>query len=100
MLDEHNPLVKTFRHARDLLEEHNGIDVSIRIIGANKEDQVQYEMPHTEELAILVVGELKKTRPGVKTVPVALQIRKSTFSPGRENPQTSVPTLTRWLSVA
>lgn len=58
LLDEHNPLVKIFRHARDILEEHKGIDVSIRIVGANKGDPIQYEMPHTEELAILVVGEL------------------------------------------
>lgn len=40
MLDHHNPLVKTFRRARDLLEEHKGIDISIRIIGANKGDQI------------------------------------------------------------
>ncbi|WVZ80033.1 LOW QUALITY PROTEIN: hypothetical protein U9M48_027548, partial [Paspalum notatum var. saurae] len=58
MLDQYNPLVKTFRHARDLLKEHNGIDVSIRIIGADKGDLVQYEMPHTEKLAMLIVGEL------------------------------------------
>ncbi|KAJ1283306.1 hypothetical protein BS78_03G118400 [Paspalum vaginatum] len=58
MLDQYNPLVKTFRHARNLLEEHNGIDVSIRIIGADKGDPVQYEMPHTEKLEMLIVGEL------------------------------------------
>ncbi|KAJ1283951.1 hypothetical protein BS78_03G166600 [Paspalum vaginatum] len=33
MLDECNPLLKIFRRARDLLETHKGIDVSIRIIG-------------------------------------------------------------------
>jgi hypothetical protein len=58
MLDEYNPLAKIFRHARDLLEQHKGIDISIRIIGANKGDRIQYEMPHTEELAMLVVGDL------------------------------------------
>ncbi|KAJ1272975.1 hypothetical protein BS78_06G244600 [Paspalum vaginatum] len=58
MLDQTNPLVKVFRHAHDLLEEHNGIDVSIRIIGAKKGDRVQYEMPHGEELAILIVGDM------------------------------------------
>jgi len=58
MLDEYNPLVKTFRHARDILEEHNGIDISIRIIGASKDSAIQYEMPHTEELAIVIVGDL------------------------------------------
>ena len=58
MLDQYNPLVKTFRHARDLLEQYNSLDISIRIIGADKGDPVQCQMPHTEELAILVVGEL------------------------------------------
>lgn len=36
MLDKYNPLVKVFRHARDLLEEHKGINISIRIIGAKR----------------------------------------------------------------
>jgi hypothetical protein len=58
MLDEYNPLVKVFRHARDLLEEHKNIDISIRIVGANKGDPIQYEIPHTEELAMLIVGDL------------------------------------------
>jgi len=58
MLDESNNLVKIFRHAHDLLEQHKGIDISIRIIGANKGDQIQYEMPHTEKLAILIVGDM------------------------------------------
>jgi hypothetical protein len=58
MLDEYNPLAKIFRHARDLLEQHKGIDISIRIVGANKGDRIQYEMPHTEELGMLVVGDL------------------------------------------
>jgi hypothetical protein len=64
MLDKCNPLVKKFRHARDLLEENNGIDISIRIIGAQKGDPTQYEMPNTEDLAMLIVGDLnlEKTR--------------------------------------
>jgi hypothetical protein len=57
MLDSNNPLVKTFRQARDLLEKHNGVDISICIIGANKGDQIQYEMPHSEELAILILSD-------------------------------------------
>ncbi|WVZ98426.1 hypothetical protein U9M48_043872, partial [Paspalum notatum var. saurae] len=57
ILDTYNPLVKVFRHARDLFERYKGIDISIHIIGANKGDPIQYEMPHTEELAMLIVGE-------------------------------------------
>jgi hypothetical protein len=40
MFDKNNPLVKAFRHARDLLEKHNGVDISIRIIGATKGDRI------------------------------------------------------------
>ena len=57
MLDKCNPLVKIFRHARDLLEKHNGIDISIHILGAEKGDPIQYEMLHTEDLAMLIVGD-------------------------------------------
>lgn len=57
MLDN-NPLVKIFRHARDLLEQHNGVDISIQIIGASKGDRIEYEMPHSDELAILIVGDV------------------------------------------
>ncbi|CAO2038896.1 unnamed protein product [Urochloa humidicola] len=58
MLDQYNPLVKKFRFARDLLKEYNGIDVSIRIIGADKNDPVQFEMPNSDELALLIVGDI------------------------------------------
>lgn len=58
MLDQYNPLVKKFRFARDLLKEHDGIDVSIRIIGADKNDPVQFEMPNSDELALLIVGDV------------------------------------------
>jgi hypothetical protein len=53
MLDQYNPLVKKFRP-----EQYKGIDISIRIVGAKKGDPIQYEMPHTEELAMLIVGDL------------------------------------------
>ena len=53
MLDQCNLLVKKFHFARDLLKERNGIDVSIRIIGADKNDLIQYEMPNSDELALL-----------------------------------------------
>jgi hypothetical protein len=58
MLDQCNPLVKKFCFARDLLKEHNGIDVSIRIIGADKNDPVQFEMPNSDELVLLIVGDI------------------------------------------
>jgi hypothetical protein len=62
MLDQYNPLLKIFRHARGLLEEHKSIDITICIIGAYKGDTIQYEMPHTEELAMLIVGDLNQEK--------------------------------------
>jgi hypothetical protein len=56
MLDENNPLVKTFRHTRDMLEKCKNIEPRIRIVGSNKGDPIQYEMPHAYELALLIVG--------------------------------------------
>jgi hypothetical protein len=62
MLDQYNPLVKIFRHARDLLEKNKDIDISIRIIAPNKNGPIQYEMPHAEDLAMLIVGDLNLER--------------------------------------
>lgn len=40
------------------MKQHNGVDVSIRIIGASKGDPIQYEMPSTDDLAVLIIGDL------------------------------------------
>lgn len=40
MLDDHNPLVKTFRMAKDRLKDHGEENVAIRIIGAREGDPV------------------------------------------------------------
>jgi len=58
MLDQYNPIVKEFRHARDILREHEGVDVSIRIVGTDGQELTEREMPNINELAILIVGEL------------------------------------------
>ena len=57
MLDEHNPLVKKFRMARDRLKEYPDENLAIRIIGARDGDPVQYNLPTCDELALLVVAD-------------------------------------------
>jgi hypothetical protein len=57
MLDAHNPLAKQFRLARDRLAENGDEEFIIRIIGAREGDPVQYNLPTTEQLAMLVVGD-------------------------------------------
>jgi hypothetical protein len=56
MLDTHNPFAKKFRIAKERLTEHADEEFIIRIIGA-KEDPVQYDMPTTDDLAMLVSGD-------------------------------------------
>ena len=57
MLDEYNPLVKQFRMARDLLARHGDQRVAVRIVGATKDDPVQFDVQVADELAALVVGD-------------------------------------------
>ncbi|XP_066333255.1 uncharacterized protein [Miscanthus floridulus] len=57
ILDAHNPLAKQFRLARDRLEENGDEELVVRIIGAREGDPVQYNLPTTEQLAMLVVGD-------------------------------------------
>jgi len=57
MIDQHNPLARQFRHARDRLHEHGDEEFIIRIIGAREGDPVQYNLPTVDQLAMLVVGD-------------------------------------------
>ncbi|KAL6633537.1 hypothetical protein ACP70R_026208 [Stipagrostis hirtigluma subsp. patula] len=57
MLDEHNPFAKKLRMARERLQEHGDEEFVIRIIGAKEGDPVQYNLPTSDELAMLVVGD-------------------------------------------
>lgn len=57
MLDDHNPLAKQFRLARDRLAENGDEEFIVRIIGAKEGDPVQYNLPTTDQLAMLVVGD-------------------------------------------
>jgi hypothetical protein len=58
MLDDYNPFAKKFRMARDRLSDYENEDFIIRIIGAREGDPVQYSLPTTDELAMLVCGDL------------------------------------------
>ncbi|AQL00816.1 Retrotransposon-like protein, partial [Zea mays] len=57
MLDTHNPFAKKFRIAKERLIEHADEEFIIRIIGAKEGDPVQYDMPTTDDLAMLVIGD-------------------------------------------
>jgi hypothetical protein len=55
--DLHNPFAKKFRMARDRLAECEDENFIIRIIGAREGDSVQYNLPTTDQLAMLIVGD-------------------------------------------
>ncbi|AQK72025.1 Retrotransposon-like protein [Zea mays] len=57
MLDTHNPFAKKFRIAKERIIEHADEEFIIRIIGAKEGDHVQYDMPTTDDLAMLVIGD-------------------------------------------
>jgi hypothetical protein len=57
MLDTHNPFAKKFRIAKERLTEHADEEFIIRIIGAKEGDPVQYDMPTTDDLAMLLIGD-------------------------------------------
>ena len=57
MLDTHNPLAQKFRMARDRLEQHSDENFVIRIVGPQEGDPAQYNLPSTEQLAMLIVGD-------------------------------------------
>jgi hypothetical protein len=57
MLDRYNPFVKKFRTARERLQDHPDEKFIIRIVGAKEGDPVQYNLPTTDDLTMLVVGD-------------------------------------------
>ena len=63
MLDVHNSLVKKFRMAKEVLAENKYAEVAIRILAPGKDDGPQFNLPSTDELACLVVGEITLETP-------------------------------------
>lgn len=57
MLDDHNPFAKK-KMARVRLSDYEDEGIAIRIIGAQEGDPVQYNLPTTDELAMLICRDL------------------------------------------
>ncbi|XP_076899690.1 uncharacterized protein LOC143553626 [Bidens hawaiensis] len=58
MLDSQNVLVKTYRMARDSLQENPHIDLKLRLIANRQKDGRTYNLPTTSEVAALIVGDI------------------------------------------
>nr|XP_043611899.1 uncharacterized protein LOC122583573 [Erigeron canadensis] len=61
MLDEHNPLVKQYRMARDRFQQDNQENFTLRLIGRRNKDGRQYDLPTADEVAALIVGDIGTT---------------------------------------
>ncbi|PIA25525.1 hypothetical protein AQUCO_11200032v1 [Aquilegia coerulea] len=57
MFDENNALVRVFRSARDKYIESHVVDLRIRLIGTRNRDARQYNLPSSNEVAALIVGD-------------------------------------------
>ncbi|KAF8090552.1 hypothetical protein N665_0473s0004 [Sinapis alba] len=60
MMDEHNCLAKFFRRARDYHEANFGKDFMIRLL-PDKEKKKEYDMPTTDEVASIIIGDMSST---------------------------------------
>jgi hypothetical protein len=58
MLDQHNQFAQLFRMARDKLADGNSEEFVIQIVGPKEGESAQYSLPTTDQLAMLVVGDL------------------------------------------
>ncbi|XP_076960289.1 uncharacterized protein LOC143636628 [Bidens hawaiensis] len=58
MLDSQNHLVKSYRMARDCIEQNPCIELKLRIIGNRQKDGRTYNLPAASEVAALIVGDI------------------------------------------
>ncbi|XP_047949388.1 uncharacterized protein LOC125195255 [Salvia hispanica] len=57
MLDEYNVLVKSFRLAKEMINQHNPPNVKLKLLGKRGRDGRTYNLPSVSEVAMLVVGD-------------------------------------------
>lgn len=58
MLDEHNPLTKAFRNARDRFDSTDCPNLKLKLIGRRDKDGRLYNLPTASEVAALIVGNI------------------------------------------
>ncbi|XP_025692541.1 uncharacterized protein [Arachis hypogaea] len=57
MLDDNNVLVKAFRMVRDSLAREPNNTIKLRLLGKRGKDGRRYNLPNTDEVAALIVGD-------------------------------------------
>ncbi|GJZ48942.1 uncharacterized protein Tco_0603132 [Tanacetum coccineum] len=76
VLDLLNPLVKSFRVARDRYNDNQQIEFKLKLIGKRDKDGRQYNMPTMSEVAGLIVGDEDSCR---NDRDIVLQTREGGF---------------------
>jgi hypothetical protein len=57
MLNDNNKLVKVFRYARERLEQAGNQRITLRLLGCDAIQDVQYNLPSSSEVAAIIVGD-------------------------------------------
>jgi hypothetical protein len=57
MLNGTNQLIKAFRYAQEHIESELGQEITLRLLGCNTRNDVQYNLPSNGEIAAIVVGD-------------------------------------------
>jgi hypothetical protein len=57
MLDVHNELVKAFCCAREHIEQTHNSEITLHLLGCNTRHDVQYNLPSSGEIAVIIVGD-------------------------------------------
>ena len=58
ILDETNALVKLFRTIRDRYKETEIHSIRLRLIGRRNSDNSQYDLPNSNDIGGLIVGDI------------------------------------------
>jgi hypothetical protein len=62
MLNGNNQLVKAFRYAQERIESEPGQEITLRLLGCNTWNDVQYNLPSGGEIATIVVGDCSNAK--------------------------------------
>ncbi|AQK98940.1 hypothetical protein ZEAMMB73_Zm00001d012148 [Zea mays] len=57
MLNDNNKLVKAFRYARERLEQAGNQRITLRLLGCDARQDVQYNLPSRGEVVAIIVGD-------------------------------------------
>lgn len=58
MLDDFNVLAKSFRRVRDFILQDEGSNMCLRLFRSRSRDARTYNLPTSDEVAVLIVGDL------------------------------------------